>query len=196
MDGHNRLAHLAAKITKAQQDSRTAAERAAERAIAVGHMLIEAKALVKHGQWADWLHANVNMSERTARRYIQLARSGLKSVTVAEMGIRATLEHIAAGTGPLPVPPLKKELKIYPNEKRIEDFVYAFVTPCSNGGFHVGVMGLDHGTITKRPVKWEAVPLSITLNCDLFREDRWHWDMIDAGPGNVFRELVLANPLE
>jgi hypothetical protein len=57
-------------------------------------------------------------------------------------------------------------------------------------------MGLDHGTITKRPVKWEAVPLSITFACELLREDRWHWNVVDIGRGNVFRELVLADPLE
>jgi hypothetical protein len=158
-------------------------------------MLIEAKTLVKHGQWASWLHANVNMSERTARRYIQLARSGLKSVTVAEMGIRVALEHIAAGTGPLPIPPPRKELVIYADQRRSHDFVFAYVTPCG-GGFHVGILGLDHGTITRCPVKWEAVPLSIELACELLREGRWHWDMIDAGPGNVFRELVLADSLE
>jgi hypothetical protein len=97
--GHNRLEALAADIRQAHHESRTAAEQAAERAIAAGHALIEAKALVQHGEWASWLEWNVGFSERTARRYMQLARSGLKTATVAEMGIRAAAESLAKATG-------------------------------------------------------------------------------------------------
>jgi hypothetical protein len=99
MTGHNRLAHLAAEISKAQEGSKSAALLAAERALAAGHMLIEAKTLVKHGEWAGWLAEKVSMSERTARRYMQLARSGLKTATVADLGIWAASEALSKAAG-------------------------------------------------------------------------------------------------
>lgn len=94
--GHNRLAELAGEIGAAHRDTITASARAAERAIATGNLLMEAKGLVKHGEWAGWLAANVSeMSERTAQRYMRLARSGLKSATVADLGLRAADEALA-----------------------------------------------------------------------------------------------------
>lgn len=93
--GHNRLEALAADIRIAHDESRTAAEQAAERAIAAGHALLEAKDLVPHGGWSEWLEQNVGFSERTARRYMQLAKSGLKTATVADLGVRAAAEYLA-----------------------------------------------------------------------------------------------------
>lgn len=94
--GHNRLAELANGIRQAHRDTRAAAERAAERALAAGTMLVEAKALVKHGEWAGWLAANVpEISERTAQRYMGFVKAGLKTATVADLGIRGASEAIA-----------------------------------------------------------------------------------------------------
>jgi hypothetical protein len=93
--GHNRLEALAGDIRQAHAESRASAEQAAERAIAAGHALIEAKDLVQHGEWASWLEKNAGFSERTARRYMQLARSGLKTATVADLGIRAAAASLA-----------------------------------------------------------------------------------------------------
>ena len=56
--GSNRLPALAAEILKAHADVQDAAKTALERAIAAGHALIEAKALVKHGEWLPWLREN------------------------------------------------------------------------------------------------------------------------------------------
>jgi hypothetical protein len=70
--------------------------KAAESALEAGRLLIEAKELVQHGEWEDWLAENVHFSERTARRYMQLFRSGLKPATVAVLGIRGAAELMAA----------------------------------------------------------------------------------------------------
>lgn len=92
----NRLAVLAADIKATHKAIKASAEQMAEQAIAAGNLLIEAKAAVRHGEWRSWLDINVGMSERSAQRYMQLARSGMKSATVADLGIRAAVEALAS----------------------------------------------------------------------------------------------------
>jgi hypothetical protein len=94
-DGSNRLAVLAAEITDADGRCRSSAAETAAAALEAGRALNEAKALVKHGQWASWLQGHCQMSDRTARRYMQLARAGLDIGHVADLGIRAAAEAIA-----------------------------------------------------------------------------------------------------
>lgn len=93
--GDNRLAVLAADIQAAHQDVARGALAVAERALAAGRMLLEAQALLEHGQWAAWLAAHTGLSARTARRYMQLTRSGVESATVANLGIRGTAQRLA-----------------------------------------------------------------------------------------------------
>jgi hypothetical protein len=83
----NRLPVLAAEIRRAHADVQDAAKTAAERAIAAGHTLIEAKQLVKHGEWLPWLKEHCELAERTAQTYMRIARSGMKSATVADLGL-------------------------------------------------------------------------------------------------------------
>ena len=51
-----------------------ALQSALAHAIAAGELLIEAKRLVKHGEWRPWLEANCKVPARTARHYMALAR--------------------------------------------------------------------------------------------------------------------------
>ena len=74
-DGSNRLPILAAEIMNAHAEARRAAQMTIEHAIMAGNALLEAKALVKHGEWLPWLRDNCEMSERSARVYMQLARN-------------------------------------------------------------------------------------------------------------------------
>jgi hypothetical protein len=85
--GGNSLPPLAAAITAAHQAHRASAIESAASGIEAGRLLIEAKGLVSHGQWALWLESNVGFSERTARRYMQLARDadGIKLAIVADL---------------------------------------------------------------------------------------------------------------
>jgi hypothetical protein len=99
---HNRLAVLAADIVAAHRDVERGALAVAERALAAGRMLAEAKASLPHGEWATWLADNVGIPARTARRYMQLARSGVESATVAEIGIRGSSEKLARSRIPRP----------------------------------------------------------------------------------------------
>ncbi len=94
--GDNRLAVLAANIRDAHAGVREAARTAAERAIDAGRMLTEAKALLKHGQWLPWLKDHCQLSERTAQLYMRVAKLGLKSETVADLGLRAAAKVVLA----------------------------------------------------------------------------------------------------
>jgi hypothetical protein len=87
--GHNRLATLAASIRALDAAIRRSAEQIAREAVEAGKLLIEAKGLLRHGEWLPWLREHVAMSERTATRYMRLARSGLEIGHVADLGIAA-----------------------------------------------------------------------------------------------------------
>lgn len=105
--GHNQLATLAADIRLAAAASRRAAADAIAAAIQAGAKLIEAKALLPHGEWLPWLRDHAAISERSARDYMRLARSGLDIGSAADLSIRAALEAVAESddaTMPLPLP--------------------------------------------------------------------------------------------
>lgn len=60
--------------------------------IKIGALLIEAKKqLVRHGQWRPWLIYNVDISERTAERYMQLAEAYGNSTSVSKLCITKAL---------------------------------------------------------------------------------------------------------
>jgi Protein of unknown function (DUF3102) len=90
----NRLPVLAAEIRKAHADVQEAAKTAAEHAITAGHALIEAKSLVKHGEWLPWLREHCALAERTAQLYMRIAASGLKTATVADLGLQAAAKAL------------------------------------------------------------------------------------------------------
>jgi hypothetical protein len=64
--------------------------------MAAGDLLLEAKAQVKHGQWRQWLAERCGMPERTASRYMRLARN--RTVIEAEIGHVADLTLQAAAS--------------------------------------------------------------------------------------------------
>lgn len=94
--GNNRLVALAGEIVSDIAANRASAVEIAERTIRIGKALAEAKASLRHGEWEPWLAANVSLSARSARRYMQVAESGLKTATVADLGLRGATEAIAA----------------------------------------------------------------------------------------------------
>lgn len=93
--GHNYLPHLAADIKAAHDAVGMNAKAMAEHALAAGRLLIEAKGKLNHGEFGPWLREHVDISERTARRYMTLAKSGVKTATVADLGINGAIEHCA-----------------------------------------------------------------------------------------------------
>jgi uncharacterized protein (DUF2235 family) len=87
-NGSNRLPIIEAQI-KIEHDAHLSAVRTSiEHAIKAGALLEEAKGLLKHGQWLPWLSDHCGLSDRTAQRYMRLARNA-KSATMADLGIAA-----------------------------------------------------------------------------------------------------------
>ncbi len=97
-DGSNRLPILAAEIRCAHADVQDAAKTAAERAIAAGKALIEAKQLVKHGQWLPWLREHCALPERTAQLYMQVSASGHTAEVIAAVGLKGAAEKVEVFT--------------------------------------------------------------------------------------------------
>lgn len=59
--------------------------KAIEHYLTAGRLLLEAKAKAAHGEWLPFLK-DAGIPERTARRMMGLARSGIKSDTVTDLG--------------------------------------------------------------------------------------------------------------
>jgi hypothetical protein len=68
------LTDLAKQIVKHRQRMLRAAHTAVAEYIRIGRVLIDAKGLCKHGQWAPFL-ANCGLKQRTAEQFMQFARN-------------------------------------------------------------------------------------------------------------------------
>jgi hypothetical protein len=95
----NSLTDLAARIRIELTGARNAAKRSAEHALATGDLLLEAKAQLAHGQWLPWFRDHCEISDRTARLYMRLARNrqAIESEigNVADLTLRSAVEAIA-----------------------------------------------------------------------------------------------------
>jgi hypothetical protein len=64
---------LAEQINAEHHQVETALRTGLEHAKRAGELLIQAKEQCRHGEWTDWIEANVHFSERTAQRYMSIA---------------------------------------------------------------------------------------------------------------------------
>jgi hypothetical protein len=96
---HARLTALAREIKAKLTLARRHEQATLSTLVDVGDRLKEAKKALAHGQWDDWLSDNFELSDRTARLYMQLARHrarvDAKMATVAVLGIREALQQIS-----------------------------------------------------------------------------------------------------
>ncbi|MBB4259971.1 DUF3102 domain-containing protein [Bradyrhizobium sp. CIR3A] len=95
----NRLAILAVEVRSEHAGIAQSLARGLRHAITAGELLIEAKALLKHGEWLPWLSAHCELSERTARLYMRLAKNRARIEAeignVADLSVRGALALIA-----------------------------------------------------------------------------------------------------
>lgn len=84
--------NLSNKLTALSEDAKAAtlvisasATASAHAMLKLGQILIEAKTLCVHGEWLPFLE-RAGINARTASRYVKLARSGIKSDTVSDLG--------------------------------------------------------------------------------------------------------------
>ena len=73
--GDNSLPDLAARIRAEHRAAAASLGDAVRHATAAGELLIEAKALVRHGQWLPWLRDHCSLSERTCQLYMRVAKN-------------------------------------------------------------------------------------------------------------------------
>jgi hypothetical protein len=141
--GHNRLFALADDIRALHRAIGRNAEQVARDAIEAGQCLIEAKSLLQHGEWEAWLHDHATVSPRTARLYMQLARSGLESATVADLGLNAAVRRIA---GP------EQSSTAIASVRPMADLPLCLTRPPALGQAFSFVVGLPHRWV----VIWES----------------------------------------
>ena len=97
------LQSLAAQINKAHDDACASVRTALGHACRAGDLLLEAKRQLGHGAWLPWLRQNCSVSERTAQKYIQLARKlpelVAKTPRVADLSLREAIHVVTVTTG-------------------------------------------------------------------------------------------------
>lgn len=83
-------------ITK---DILEAKRRGGEAILTIGRCLIEAKDMLSHGEWLPWLSDQVEFSERTAQKFMRLAREWSNPSTLADLGASKALMLLALPEG-------------------------------------------------------------------------------------------------
>ena len=79
------------------------AKRAGGEAIlTIGRCLIEAKDMLSHGEWRSWLEERVEFSERSAQRFMRLAREWSNPTALSDLGATKALTLLA-------LPPVERE---------------------------------------------------------------------------------------
>jgi len=92
-----RLDELRAEIDCQHAAAVAAFRTSVDHAIRAGELLLEAKTIVGHGHWLDWLAANFPASLRTAQDYMYLAKHPEDARRVAHLGIGQALKALRAG---------------------------------------------------------------------------------------------------
>jgi hypothetical protein len=94
----HRLTVLADEIAYEARRAEDAWNDALAHAIRAGELLIEAKSLVRHGEWLPWLEANFRGGDRTARQYMHLARNRLQ--IAGSPTVRDAIAELTESTAP------------------------------------------------------------------------------------------------
>ena len=72
-----------------------AKRRGGEAILTIGRCLTEAKQSLPHGEWLPWLNERVELSERTAQKFMKLAREWSNPNTLADLGASKALMLLA-----------------------------------------------------------------------------------------------------
>ena len=79
---------ITAEIIQLKQDAGSAI-------LSIGDRLMEAKAVLSHGEWLPWLTERVEFSERTAQNFMRLAREWSNPQALADLGATKALTLLA-----------------------------------------------------------------------------------------------------
>ncbi|MFB2021710.1 DUF3102 domain-containing protein [Pseudoflavonifractor sp. P01025] len=72
-----------------------AKRKGGEAILTIGRCLIEAKDMLPHGEWLPWLNERVELSERTAQKFMRLAREWSNPSALADLGATKALMLLA-----------------------------------------------------------------------------------------------------
>jgi MoCo/4Fe-4S cofactor protein with predicted Tat translocation signal len=94
----NSLTELATRIRTSHEAVRAVMKSAVEKAIETGDLLLKAKAQLKHGEWTPWLRDHCEISERTARVYMFLAKNqqSIQAQGIADLSLNKVVRLLAA----------------------------------------------------------------------------------------------------
>lgn len=70
-------------------------KQAGEAILEIGRRLIEAKDMLSHGEWQVWLEERVEFSERSAQRFMRLAREWSNPTALSDLGATKALALLA-----------------------------------------------------------------------------------------------------
>jgi DUF3102 family protein len=99
------MADLIKRINDAHNEVRLSLKRTGECAIQAGLLLLEAKRLVRHGSFTEWVAAHCAFSDRTAQLYMQLARKFPNPQNIAGFSLTDLMEMLA----PAKLPAIKED---------------------------------------------------------------------------------------
>ena len=81
------------------EEIREAKRAGGEAILTIGRCLMEAKAMLPHGEWLPWLNEQAELSERTAQKFMKLAREWTNPNTLADLGASKALMLLALPEG-------------------------------------------------------------------------------------------------
>jgi integrase len=94
------LPDLVARIKAEHEAVAMALWDSLQHALHAGDLLIEAKRQIEHGEWSDWLDKHCQVSQRSARAYMQLAKNrseieAAKRQSTADLSVNGALKLLA-----------------------------------------------------------------------------------------------------
>ena len=97
------LEDIATEINTAHNKVVEACRASVGHAMKAGELLIQAKSMVVHGEWQNWLEDNCTFSERTSQAYMRLSREypkleGSKAQRVADLPLRDAMNAVSSAT--------------------------------------------------------------------------------------------------
>jgi len=97
------LKDISTEINTAHNKVVEACRASVGHAMKAGELLIQAKSMVAHGEWQNWLEDNCTVSERTAQVYMKLSRDfpkldESKAQHVADLPLRDAMNAVSSAT--------------------------------------------------------------------------------------------------
>lgn len=136
----NDLSVKAEQVRQLVALSETLERESIDASIEAGKVLAVAKTECRHGEWLPFL-GRAGVPERKAQRLMQIARSGLKSDTVSDLGgVKATLEFLSRRKLPKRGEALLVNIHGY-EDNPFNSVLASFIWPSSKHDGHYFVAG-------------------------------------------------------